>query len=604
MSSHNGNPLSQKVISKLESLPAVVDESNAPLCATVIGPLAIDESQDAAAVPSNLYRIGRYLLIEKVGAGGFGVVYRARDELLEREVALKIPRRERLQSERAVASFLNEARSAAKLHHPGIVGVYDVGQADDGSYFIAMEFVHGQSLTKLIKQRRLSFDEAGSLVTKIADAVHEAHKQGLVHRDLKPSNVLVDGAMEPHVVDFGIAVSEDQQRNLAGDIAGTVPYMSPEQVVGEVHLMDGRTDIWSLGVILYQLLTGRHPFGGNHATDLLEQILRRNPKPPRQIDDRIPKRLEAVVLKALQKHPPQRFNTMRDLADALRECGDDESSHQANLASESHVEGTMLQSSRKTWGGVFHKVGLYLLPILCAVALIINLTASRRGKDGASLDPSKNAMSAGIIRNVWQPMLVARPREALWSRFKEGGVWNHDADARSLSIDSQGLGMLKIEETNAASFKLQVGILKNSQSGQAGVFFGHHDSLEPDGSTATQMQAIYLLCYRDEQGQQAFDIRRDSITLVPTSVGVPSVRRYHKLACPVPQPPLEEITLEIDIVAGRLNAVRWGGLVLKQLADHDIGPDNPPPECRGTFGVFNELGATQFRNVQFMITSD
>jgi serine/threonine protein kinase len=266
-----------------------------------------------------LFRIDRYVLLEKIGEGGFGAVYRARDELLDREVALKVPRRSHFKSSKSVASFVQEARAVARLKHPGIVGVYDVGQADDGSYYIAMEFVNGQPLSSLIKNRSLTFDETASLVTLIAEAVHEAHTHGLVHRDLKPSNVRVDDELRPHVVDFGIAVSEDQQRGLEGDIEGTVPYMSPEQVAGEVHLMDGRSDIWSLGVILYQMLTGRRPFGGSNSTALIQEILRRDPKPPRQINDGIPKRLEAICLKALQKRATSRYNTMQDLADDLRD---------------------------------------------------------------------------------------------------------------------------------------------------------------------------------------------------------------------------------------------------------------------------------------------
>jgi serine/threonine protein kinase/formylglycine-generating enzyme required for sulfatase activity len=262
-------------------------------------------------------RIGRFRVEKVLGKGGFGIVYLARDEQLNRLVAIKVPHANRIARPEDAEPYLTEARTVASLEHPHIVPVYDVGSTAEHPLFVVSKYVPGTDLATWIRAHRLSWQEAAQLVVTVADALHYAHKQGLVHRDVKPRNILLDPNGNPFVVDFGVALREENV-GTGPTSAGTPSYMSPEQARGEGHRVDGRSDVFGLGVVFYELLVGHPPFRGDRLSQIFEQITTHEPRPPRQHDDTIPKEVERICLKALSKRATDRYTTAKDFADDLR----------------------------------------------------------------------------------------------------------------------------------------------------------------------------------------------------------------------------------------------------------------------------------------------
>jgi len=275
--------------------------------------------------------ISHYRIVEQLGAGGMGVVYKAHDSRLDRAVALKFLPEKLAQQPQALERLRREARAASTLNHPGICTIYDIGE-QDGRAFIAMEFVDGETLSSHIHGKPLSLQEILKLAIQITEALDAAHAEGIIHRDIKPANIFVTKRGQAKVLDFGLAklvpkgvasAEEDfasqppDSHSIIGIISGTPSYMSPEQVRGDD--LDPRTDIFSLGLSLYEMATGRQAFGGNTGGTIIEAVLTRPPVPVRRINPDIPPRLEEIIDKALQKDRGQRYQHAADmLADLQR----------------------------------------------------------------------------------------------------------------------------------------------------------------------------------------------------------------------------------------------------------------------------------------------
>src|SRR4029453_17515444 len=295
--------------------------------------------------------LGHYRIESKLGEGGMGVVYKVRDTRLERSVAIKGLPPEKVADPGRKQRFIQEARAASALNHPNIITIHDIN-SESGVDFMVMEYVEGQTLSELIPSKGMRAAQALKYAVQMADALAKAHTAGIVHRDLKPSNVMIPEEGRVKILDFGIAKLTEaaesspdaptvtaRQLTEEGAVVGTTAYMSPEQAEGS--RLDGRSDVFSFGSVLYEMVTGQRPFGGNSRLSVLSKILNEDPKPPSQQTPAIPPELDKIVLRCLRKDPARRYQTMADLKVALEDVDEESVGYRAAKA----PEGSSLQAA-------------------------------------------------------------------------------------------------------------------------------------------------------------------------------------------------------------------------------------------------------------------
>ncbi len=267
-------------------------------------------------------KLGRYEILSVLGQGAMGVVYKAIDPLIDRTVAIKTINLDLSKDELAnfEERFYREAKSAGRLNHPNVVTIYDVGKTDNIAY-MAMEFLEGQSLKEILDvHAAMSVDQIVNIAAQVADGLAYAYENGVVHRDIKPANIMLVRADVVKITDFGIAQMPTSSKTQAGTILGSPKYMAPEQVVGKT--VDGRSDLFSLGVVLYEMLTGETPFNGDNLNTTMYRIVNETPLPPKIINPRIPAVFDFIIAKALAKNPDERYQKASDLAHDLRNYKD------------------------------------------------------------------------------------------------------------------------------------------------------------------------------------------------------------------------------------------------------------------------------------------
>jgi eukaryotic-like serine/threonine-protein kinase len=294
----------------LEKLAPPLNAPTLPHLGAAIGPASNDEKP--------LGDLGKFELLRELGRGGMGVVYKARQKDLGRVVALKMILASQLASEEVVERFHDEARAAAAVQHPNITALYDAGQVL-GQPYIAIQYIDGPSLAQRLLQGPMQPEAAARTIAAVARAVEHLHSKGIVHRDLKPSNVLLDNQGQPYVTDFGLVkmLSGDSQKTTTGVILGTPSYMAPEQAAGRSARVGPLTDIYSIGAVLYECLTGQPPFREATPLDTVMRVLEGEPVKPRDINPTIPPALEAICLRCLEKAPEHRYPTSDAIADNL-----------------------------------------------------------------------------------------------------------------------------------------------------------------------------------------------------------------------------------------------------------------------------------------------
>ena len=286
--------------------PSAADENAAP------------NNKNSASAAELLGELGDYELLEEVGRGGQGVVFRARQKSLNRTVALKVISLGQWASKAHLKRFRLEAEAAARLEHPGIVPIHEVGERDGSCYF-SMKFIEGGQLDEVVRREPMSIRRAVELIAKVARTVHYAHEHGILHRDIKPGNILLDAKGEPHLTDFGLArlVESESSVTQTLDVLGTPSYMAPEQAVGNNAAVSSATDVYGLGAVLYQLLTGQPPFAGGATYETIKLLLDTEPRQPRLLNPKIDRDLSTICLKCLEKDPKRRYSSALGLAEDL-----------------------------------------------------------------------------------------------------------------------------------------------------------------------------------------------------------------------------------------------------------------------------------------------
>jgi serine/threonine protein kinase len=546
--------------------------------------------------------LNRYVRIALLGRGGFAEVWRARDSRLGREVAIKVPRPDKTFPPDIHARFLAEARKVAALDSiPGIVRVIDVSP-NPADFHIVMQLIDGETLAERLADKtkpRPTHRETAQLIAELATALDEVHRHrdNITHRDLKPQNILLDARGRPHITDFGLAVSETEQLEEGPTQQGTKAYLSPEQARFESNLVDGRSDIFSLGVIFYEMLCAVRPFSGKSPQDCVKAIQHAAPRPLRARDSTIPKELERICLKCLEKRMADRYLTAGDLAEELRKWlnagGDPAPSDSAAGSTDRQPE----VPARR--GRPIAVAAGALAVVVAGFALVHNWPASTEKSPGGSSGPSSPGLGvpAAPASRAEREFLAAFGRQPKLSSYEgKRGRGSHkfvdEPNLRALEISSESVWLIELREMPAGDFDFGIELRQPNWTGRVGVFFGKH--VEEQGSRQLECDTFQLLWlhYRPaipDIRPASFSLERQKV-YIESPNPIPQTFAALELGTQAIAAPWEAAAprLEFSIRNRRLARVSWNGEVMPEFVADVWETKLTADDYQGPLGIYVE----------------
>ncbi|HWG45492.1 MAG TPA: serine/threonine-protein kinase [Gemmataceae bacterium] len=543
---------------------------------------AVEDTASSSSSPRLVptFTLPGFELYEKLGEGGMGVVYRARDIRLDQPRAIKVIRAGIFAEEHVRDRFLREAKAVARLDHPGVVRIFSLGEHADILY-ICMEFLEGGSLRTRLRQGRLDIREAADLVRQLALGTQHAHENKVLHRDLKPANVLLAADGTPKVADFGLAklLDEDDDLTYTGAVMGTPPYMAPEQAEGRQTTIGERTDIYALGVILYECLAGRPPFRGEGRSETLELVKNQSPAPPRRFRAEVSAELEAICLKCLEKRPEDRYATAGELAADLQDWLDGKP--------------LRIRSRRRRRRWLVALLAFVLLAGLGAGAFL--LLPRHQPEDDPP--PLRAVADTQPIAEVWQPLLTREPAALRWPDPGKNSHKLFKPGSRELVVSCEELGLLALGETASPRYEFIVTLQQNPWVGNIGLFFGYKEGVDKAGPTQSYHALVII---SERQANQGQFMRLEWKTVLHKG-GINGVQQHSwtNASSSLFQLAPKEHRLGLKVGSAGLESVTLDGMVLKGLSSATAKNFPSSVGYKGKFGVYVYTGNGAFRDARY-----